>query len=62
MKKITVQPLSIADLPQAAKPEHILDFHARLPISLKDKLEDAAKEKNVKPNVILKLALEAFLK
>jgi len=61
LKKITVQPLSINDLP-VVKTEFIVDFHARFPISLKEKLLDAAKKKGVGPNTIVNLAVEAFLK
>ena len=54
-------PETIDEIP-IIKVERILDFHARLPITLIEKLEKASREKNVLRNDIVKMALEAFLK
>ena len=42
--------------------DRILDFHARLPLSLMEKLEKASKDKGIGRNDLVKMALEAFLK
>ena len=54
-------PETIDEIP-TIKAERILDFHARLPMTLIEKLEKASREKNVLRNDIVKMALEAFLK
>ncbi len=61
MKKITIIPETITDIPNRVALERKVDFHARLPISLCDKLEKASKDKGILRNDILKMALEAFL-
>jgi len=53
---------TIEDIPIAQPNEDIVDFHARLPVSLRNKLRRQADERYIKPNEILKMALEAFLK
>ncbi len=42
--------------------EDIVDFHARFPVSLRNKLREKAFDKGVLPNELLKFALRAFLK
>lgn len=54
-------PETLSQLPKK-EVERILDFHARLPMTLIEKLEKASKEKGVLRNDIVKMALEAFLK
>jgi len=61
MKKITITPKTIGDIPFTPM-DRILDFHARLPISLMERLEKASKDKGILRNDIVKMALEAFLK
>jgi len=60
MKKITFEPASIDDLPEGVQPEFIVDFHVTLPISLKEKLLEAAKNKGLGPNKIVNMAIKAF--
>jgi len=55
-------PQTIDDLPTTIDVERKIDFHARLPITLCDRLEKASKEKGILRNDIVKMALEAFLK
>lgn len=59
-RKISLKEIeTIEDL----KPELVeqkVDFHARLPISQRDRLLKAAQEKGVYPNIILRKALEAY--
>ena len=52
--------LSIDDLPDQPKKEVIVDFHARLPLSQRNKLVDIARQKGVVPNIIIREALKAF--
>ena len=61
MKKIVIKPETIDDITFTPL-ERILDFHARLPMSLIERLEKASKDKGILRNDILKMALEAFLK
>jgi len=61
-KRITVPMESIDDLPFAAPSEDIVDFHARFPVSLRNKLRVQSEQKGLQPNELLKIALRAFLK
>jgi len=62
MKKITVQPLSIDDLPKPEEHEPTLEFHTRLTLSNYQRLKEVAKEKGYPRNTLLNMALKAFLK
>ena len=62
MKKITVQPSSINDLPEPQDIEIKVDFHARLPLSIYKQLEEASRVKSYDRSEIIVMALKAFLK
>jgi len=62
LKKITIEPSSIDDLPEIKEQEIKVDFHARLPLSIYKQLEIAAREKCYDRSDLIVMALKAFLK
>lgn len=62
MKKITVMPETISQLPKKMKVEHLFHFNIMLRESMIKKLKEATTNSGYSQQEIIDKALEAFLK